>query len=158
MSKPNFNIIENYSHEHKFPDFKRDYISGMSKVELCQKYDISPSIWREFKDRLPARLHSRNRRPRKSLLSRNRCNDEGYLFKRNYKGNYTIQRLVRYTDKYLSYGTYPTLEVAEKVAEELVECNWDRFKAYDLVQEYAVTNSKRCLSSRLLKREDYLDD
>ena len=148
----NFNIVENYSHEHKFPAFKEDYLKGMTKKDICKKHDIPKSVWTDFKSRMPPRLHSRNSRPKRSPILRNRRCEEGYLLKNTPKRYVTILRWVQGVDKYLSYGTYPNMETADKVAKLMVECDWDKYKAYDLLQEYAVPNSKRVLSSRLLKR------
>ena len=146
-----FRVIENYSHEHKFDGFKEDFLDGMSKEELRKKWEISPSIWKEWRSRIEAegftikRFGGRKKKPKKK---RNR---EGYLLKRTHKGNVTIRRWVG--RKYYSYGTYPSSKVAEKVVAELLKNDWDKYVAYDLLKEHGVWNSKRCLLPRLLRRD-----
>ena len=144
----NFNIVENYSHEHKFDDFKEDYLDGMNKTDLCRKYEISPRIWYEWKERLPARKHSRSRRPYSPRL-RTPCKD--YEFRRNEYGNVAVYRRVnRYA---YSYGTYPSMRIAEKVLKSLKESDWDIDVAVDLIKRYAVRVSKNYLLANIRSRE-----
>ena len=149
MGDVTFHIVENYSHEHKFEDFKTDYMNGMIKNDLLKKYEISQSVWREWIDRMPRKRAYQN--PRKSRKTKQIKHKEYHHFRRNYKGHYAVIRRVD-GHKY-SYGTYPNKETAEMICKRLLECEWDKYIAYDLLQEYGVRNSIRVLSSRLLRRD-----
>lgn len=147
----NCRVIENYSHEDKFDGFKEDFLSGMSKSELRKKWEIPPSVWKDWRNRIEAEFGIIRRKGGRPKRTRRRPNREGYLLKRDYKGNITIRRWIG--KKYYSYGTYPSTAVAEKVVKELLEHNWDKYLAYELLKEHGVWNSKRCLLPRLLRRD-----
>ena len=146
---PNFVVVENYSHEHKFNDFKEDYARGLSKTELIKKYDIPKSVWIEWKERMPKRRFYRNQRPKKPKMIRKLRGSFYYV--KHPTGNVAVIRK-EMDGRDLSYGSYPSMSIAEMVAAELDANDWDIKLAYDLLQEYAVPNSKRTLSGRLLRR------
>lgn len=146
-----FHIVENYSHEHKFDGFKEDFLKGMNKDELRKKWEVPPSVWRDFRNRIEAEFGVKRRKGGRPKRVKRRNTREGYLLQRDYKGNVTIRRWV--DKKYYSYGTYPSSTVAEKVAKELVNNNWDKYLAYELLNKHGVWNSKRCLLPRLLRRD-----
>ena len=149
-TKPNFRIIENFSHEDKFEDFKTDYMNGMTKKNLVKKYELTNGVWKDWMERIPDRRPFQNHKTKKPKRLKKHFG-EYHHFERTYKGNHSLYRRVD-GHKY-SYGSYPDRETAEMVCEKLLECGWDKYVAYDLLQEYAVKNSIRVLSSRLLRRE-----
>ena len=149
MGDVTFRIVENYSHEHKFEDFKTDYMNGMTKDKLLKKYDISNGVWKEWSSRMPTkRFHTNTKKPRQKQIKHY---GDYHHFRKNTYGHIAIVR--RMDGHHYSYGTFPNKETAEMVCEKLLECGWDKYVAYDLLLEYAVRNSIRVLSSRLLRRE-----
>ena len=148
-TKPTFRIVEGYSHEHKFDDFKLDYMNGMVKSELMKKYEISNGVWKDWMERMPKKRSTQCTKHRKEK-KQVRHYGEYHHFRTNYKNHVSLVRRVD-GHKY-SYGTFPNKETAEMVCEKLLACNWDKYVAYDLLQEYGVKNSIRVLSSRLLRR------
>lgn len=152
--KINFHIIEGETdYEFKFSDFQEDFLNGVSKKELVDKYEIPPRIWREWRDKIVAH-HNVSRKTSanwKKPRQKRRVITGDNFFRRTYKGNITLLRKMPY-GRNLSYGSYPTRIVAEKVRDLLVANDWDKMLAFELLQEYGVPNSKRTLSRRLLKR------
>ena len=149
MSQVNFKIVENYSHEHKFEDFKKDYVNGMPMKQLMKKHDITKSVWKEWKQRVPRRSQFREDKPRKTKKLKKNFSD--HFFRKTYRDNVTVFR--RVDGGHYSYGSYPDMETAEMVCDKLVENNWDKQLALELLEEYAVPNSVRTLYSRMLRRE-----
>lgn len=147
-----FRIVENFDYEDRYDGFKEDFLNGMTKADLRDKYDIPPRIWREWRDRIlkdnetTRRFEGTYNRPRKY-----KTNFSDNFFRTTYKGNVTVLRRVE--GKNYSYGSYPSMDIAVKVRDMLVDSKWDKHLAYDLLQEYGVANSKRCLSCKLLRRE-----
>jgi len=151
MGDVTFHIVENYSHEHKFEDFKTDYMNGMTKADLLEKHEITNGVWKDWIERIPNRRPYQNKRTPKKQKKLKKHFGEYHHFERNYKGHSTLVR--RLDGHKYSYGTYPSREIAEMVCEKLLECGWDKYVAYDLLHEYGVKNSIRVLSSRLLRRD-----
>ena len=154
MSEVNFRIVENYSHEDKFEDFKHDFLKGVPKKTLMEEYNITQSVWRDWRDRIKEHyIVDRRTTPiRKKAKSKSKNLDRNYLLKQTYKGNYSIIRMV--ANHRWSYGSYPNKECAIKIAERLVKCDWDRYVAYHYLQKYGVPNSVKILSTKLLNREN----
>ena len=146
-----FRVIENYSHEHKFDAFKEDFLKGLNKKELREKYDIPPSVWTEWRKRLETEFNIIRRTGGRQKAPKGRTKPTEYIFKRTYKGNVTIKRWLN--GKYYSYGTYPSSKVAEKVADKLVKSNWDKFVAYEMVDKYGIPHSRKCMLPRILRRD-----
>jgi len=154
-SKVNFNIVENYSPDIDFSEFEKDFLNHMTKKQLMDKYDLSIGYWKQYRDMVYEKHpHMKRRtggRPTK-IKTRYKVTDEtGSHIKRSMKGNYTIYRKIGRS--YKSYGSYRTRDIAEYVRGELVKYNWNKYVAYDLIKEYAMLVSRRCLLSRILERE-----
>ena len=154
-SKVNFNIVENYSPDIDFSEFEKDFLNHMTKKQLMDKYDLSIGYWKQYRDMVYEKHpHMKRRtggRPTK-IKTRYKVTDEtGSHIKRSMKGNYTIYRKIGRS--YKSYGSYRTRDIAEYVRGELVKHNWNKYVAYDLIKEYAMLVSRRCLLSRILERE-----
>jgi hypothetical protein len=148
-----FRIVENFDYENRYDDFKEDFLNGMNKSDLRNKYDIPPRIWKEWRDRILSENES-NRRV-KGTYKRPRKYKENFsdnFFRTTYKGNVTVVRRMD-SGKNYSYGSFPDMDTAIKVRDLLVDSDWDKYVAYDLLQEYGVANSKKCLSCKLLRRE-----
>lgn len=155
-SKPTFHIIEGYSCEDRFEDFRSDFINGVKKKDLLEKYDISNGVYLQWRDRIFEELPNLPRRRtggrQPQITPKYRvCDDTMSFSKRTYNGNYTVCRRVNRSVK--SYGTYPSKEIAENVRGELALHNWNRYVAYDLINEYAIRTSKRCLLPKILERK-----
>lgn len=147
----NFNIVENYSHEHKFDAFKSDYIKGLSKIELVKKYDIPKSVWRDWKAKMPPRHYYKRGRPKRVKVRRILNLDDNYL-KHTLNGNVTVFRKVT-SSKVWSYSTYPSEEIAIMVRDKLKASDWDVDLADELLVKYAIPNSIQCLRNRLHRRK-----
>lgn len=152
-TKLNFRIIENFSHEDKYPDFVTDFRKGLTKKELVEKYEISDSVWLDWRKRIEDEYNIPVNPPKFSKKSsRKKLYLDDWFFRKTYKGNISV---CRRTDdrKYHSYGSYPDMDTAVMVKDILLEHDWDKYVAYDLLNKYGVPNSKRCLLSRILRRE-----
>ena len=154
--KPTFRIIEGYDSEDKFDDFRSDFINGVRKKELLKKYDISNGTYLKWRDRIFEELPNLPRRRtggrQPQIKPRYRvCDDTGSFSKRTYQGNYTVCR--RVNKKLVSYGTYPSKDIAEDVRGELALHKWNKYVARDLIKEYAIRTSKRCLLPKILERK-----
>lgn len=155
-SKLNFRVIENYSPDVDFEEFERDFLNCMTKKELMKKYDLSIGYWKEFRDKVYEKHpHMKRRTGGRIPIIRERhrvCDDTGSYIKRSEQGNWTIYR--RHNNKLRSYGSYSKRDTAEMVRGELVKYNWNKYVAYDLIKDYAMLVSRRCLLSRILVRDE----
>lgn len=151
-----FNIVENYHHEIDFDSFCTDFLNRVTKKELRKKYDLSNSEWKKYRDMVyekypdaPRRTGGRLPSPKKYNMC-TRCDGTNSYVERTANGNYSICR--RVNGKYYGYGTFKSLNIAEMVRGELVKYNWNKYVAHDLIKEYGMLVSRRCLLSRILER------
>lgn len=154
ISLVNCRVIENYSHEDKFEDFKNDFLMGVPKKVLVEEYGIGEAVWRDWRDRIKEKyIVNRRTTPIHKKTSRRVKNlDRNYLLKKSYKGNYSIIRMLG--KHRWSYGCYANKKCAVEIAEKLVESDWDKYLAYNYLQKYGVPNSIKILSTKLLNREN----
>lgn len=153
-SKPNFRIVE-VDYEPLFPSFKRDFDDGVSKKDLMEKYDISNGVWLDWKERILKDNPLHPRRFRRGRVKKPKVRSRKVYPDAFVKGTsdmtYTVFRKIDGTRR--SYGTYPSKTVAEDVLNELVEHNWNKYVAHDLLEEFAVPVSKKVLLSKIIERE-----
>lgn len=150
----NFRIVEpNY--EPMFNDFRRDFDNGVSKKDLREKYDIPNSVWFEWRDRIFAENPTHRRRFHRGRVAKPKVHrriayPEGFI-KGTHERNFTVIRKIDGTRR--SYGTYSSRDTAQKVLDELVAHKWNKYVAYDLINEHGISVSKKCLLPRILERE-----
>lgn len=144
----NFRIVENESSEHLFESFLEDYKKGHSITKLREKYGITRGVWKSWRERMPLRKEAYNHRPRRE---RRRAKNLAESYVDDAKNGCTVCRRIK--GKRYSYGTYPSRKVAEMIHDELKQCDWDKEVAYELLHTYAIPNSKRTLSAKLLRRD-----
>lgn len=146
----NFKVIENYSYEDKFEDFSQDYNGGMTKKDLVDKYGITPSVWRDWKERLPTRPHYKRSGIKLKTPKIQPLKD--WKIKHTHNGTVGVYR--RWKGQLYSYGTYPSQNIAIMVQELLKDANWNVELAIDLVKKYAVQTSKNCLLPHIRQRDE----
>ena len=137
MSNIRFNIIEESTEERikeyegVYQEFKKHWMNNprISKQEIFRKLGksyrssgvLAKYINRRLReDQLPS--HHRHGRGRADGL-KNRIIQDMYI-SRNQSGNYGIRK--RIDKKYVSFGTYPTIEEARLKRDELIQNNWGR--------------------------------
>ena len=137
MKNIQFNIIEQSSndrikkYEETYQEFKKHWMNNprISKQEIFQKlgetYRSNGSLGKYInrrlrEDQLP--LHHRYGRGRTDGI-KNRIEPDMYI-SRNRSGNYGIRK--RIDNRYVSFGTYPTIEEARIKRDELIQNNWRR--------------------------------
>ena len=137
MSNIQFNIIEQSTndlikeYEETYQEFKKHWMNNprISKQEIFRRlgetYRSSGTLGKYInrrlrEDQLPS--HHRHGRGRANGIKSNIVQD--MYISRNQSGNYGIRK--RIDKKYVSFGTYPTIEEARIKRDELIQNNWRR--------------------------------
>lgn len=155
--KPTFTIVESdYNHMDKFDDFEKDFLDNMNVRDLCKKYEIPRRVWLEWKIILKEKHPNLQRwtnkgRPLKKKEYSHVPLGERTIF-RTPNGNYTVFRRVKNKGR-MSYGTYRSRKRAEYVLSELRKYKWNKYVAFDLIQRYAIRNSRNYLLANVLERD-----
>lgn len=146
--RPVFHIVENPTHYVDYESFKKDFLNPNIKVrELREKYDLSPSDYKEYRDRV---LSETNLVRKPAYYGRDiTIQNEPYITRRC--DGYDV---VKYFDrKYKFFGKYKDLGTARLVRDKLIECDWDEDVAEELKKKYtfrrmspSMIKAKECFS------------
>lgn len=111
----NFRIIENPDDENLYNDFKKDFMdTSYSGLELMEKYGLGRTKYTSLRNKVCNEL-GLQRKPKKEK-SREYIvkNLDDWVIRKNINGKKVV------------FGSYSDLEIAMKVRDELVKCNWDK--------------------------------
>ena len=161
--KLNFRIVEvsesDRDYEHLYDDFKKDYLNpDMYVKDIVAKYDIPPYIYREWSARVREE-EGLARKPHCRFGSSPYITPNRYIYRLS--KCYGIHKEI---DGYKEYfGKYEDLETARLVRDKLVEANWDRNVADELIKEYGYVKKTGANPDVLMPKYDdfkhmYLDE
>lgn len=111
----NFRIIENSDDGELYDNFKRDFITDTySGLELMKKYNLGKTRYASLRNKVCGEL-GLNRKPKKEKSNEHIVKhlDEWVIYK-------------KINGKKVFFGSYMDLDVAIKVRDELIKCNWDK--------------------------------
>lgn len=137
--KPNFNIVEGYTVEVDYEEFKEDFLNPYFLAEdVRKKYGLSPKQYMVHRNKVLEET-GLTRKPTKheyrileELPSNFKQFCTQHITERN--GVYIIRKSINESMRY--YGRYDDYDTAVMVRDKLIECDWDEEVAKDLKTIY----------------------
>lgn len=109
-------------------EFKKDVESGMSALDLKEKYVLTSRQFRKLTENIERKNPVKRKKSKWKRTIRTHF-DEPYISIDANTGKYAIRKDNTY------YGLYDSLDIAKEVKEKLVEENWDKSKLNDIRYE-----------------------
>lgn len=130
----NFRVVEG-EESISFPyfdEFCDDFFNPNLYVkDLLQKYKLSRNEYNRLRKKIVEKYHIETK-PTKFHPSPNNPENMTYIHKHNVD-KFAVIKLIN--GKKVYYGAYDTVEIAQKIRDKLIECDWDKSKLKQIKSE-----------------------
>ena len=136
-SKPTFKIIEPAPVVLDYEAFREDFLDPyMSVPSIMDKYNITPSVWKEYRQKVLDET-GLNRKPTSICVP---SSNNIYEYIQKQRNTYIIVKTTKGVTTY--YGRYKDYATAKIVRDKLVESGWDNTLKKVLINKYAMTRRR----------------
>lgn len=126
----NFRIIENTTDEQLYNNFKKDFIdTSYTALDLMKKYSLGRTKYNSLRDMVCDELGLKGKPKKEKSRANIVRNLDDWVIRKKING------------KRVFFGSYKDLEIAIKVRDELIKCNWDK-NLYPEIRNIIVLESK----------------